>query len=207
MDLFYQSQYILLFLLFIGFSCSQPDPSNQQTTNESKEDWTKAQSFTENNGWNDPHPFELPPAGTSIIEIDGERLEAKITCANHGTHPSGPTGEIFGNKFLMSLSGSGNMEDGSAFYISGQRQVSKTEESGRIQIDREIAPGVFHISIANTENNPLPLLRINESGEFTFSGELKSLHPAIHTEALTGPATLSGRCQSGWPEGQTENRD
>ncbi len=196
----------LLLLLSIS-SCNRTDQSNQLTENDANEFAENSARFTESNGWSEIHSFELPASGIVILETNNKKLKAEISCTNRGENPYGPMGKIIGNKFLMMFSGEGKTEDGYSFFISGQRQVSETEESGRIQIDMESAPGIYQISVANAENNPLPVLHINPSGEFTFSGELKPLHRSIHAQALTGPATLSGRCQSGWPDDQFENRD
>ncbi len=107
----------------------------------------------------------------------------------------------------MSFSGNGTTDDGKKFTISGQRQVTDTGEGGRVQINFETEPDETHISVANPESTPQPVLHVDPSGGFTLEGTFKALNENIHTKALTGTGRLAGRCQEGWPDNQESSTE
>ena len=196
----YLSCFLVICLIFTA--CNQ---QNRQQTGDSDTDENNTEpgfSFSPSNGWAGVHTFELPEPGTAVLEINGSQLDAAIICKNRGENPTGPRVDTKMNKFLMSFSGSGSTEDGKKFILSGQRQVTDTGEGGRVQINLETGPDKIHISVANPETTPLPVLHINPSGEFSLKGTFKPLNENIHTEALTGTGKLAGRCQESWPDDQ-----
>jgi hypothetical protein len=195
---------LLVICLFIT-TCSQ---QNRQKTAESASGENHSEpdfSFSASNGWADLHTFDLPESGTLVLEINRSQLKAVITCKNRGENPTGPRVDTRMNKFLMSFSGNGITEDGKHFKISGQRQVTDMREGGRVQINLETEPDEIHISVANPETTPLPVLHVDPSGGFTLEGIFKPLNENIHTKALTGTGKLAGRCQEGWPDDQESN--
>lgn len=192
--------YLPCLLVFILLTACNRQQSAESDSNENK---TEPEfSFSASNGWAGLHLFELPEPGNAVLEINSRQLKAAIICQNRGEHPTGPRIDTKKNKFLMSFSGNGISDDGKKFAISGQRQVTDTGEGGRVQINFETDTDEIHISVANSETTPLPVLHVDPSGGFTLKGNFKPLNENIHIQALTGTGRLAGRCQENWPDDQ-----
>lgn len=193
----------LFLLIFITFMVLIQCTKKQENAAFLDEDNMNAESlFTIESGWSDIHEISIPEPGILELTINDLKTQADITCYNRSTGSEGARRSHQRNLFLVTFSGYGALDDGTLFEISGQRQVTKTSESGRIQIDLHTTESMSQISIANQENTPLPVLHIDSSGAFTFSGNLQRLHHVIHSSALTGAASIAGKCQEGWLENQ-----
>ena len=171
-------------------------------------------------GWGELHATDLPGPGTVEITIDGQRFTAEAECIGFGEVPDeAMDGNFQLNEFILfgfSVSAAGRDADdrpfrvsvGRSIHVGGDRffQIENSGWGGDGQLDivsfsnddgvsRQQTP-----SSADPEGTELKLVRVDPGGGYTAQGELTPEFEG--DEAPTGPFTLAGQCQTGWPQDQ-----
>jgi hypothetical protein len=169
-------------------------------------------------GWGELHTTDLPAPGTVEIVIDGQPYTTDAECTGWGEVPDEVMdGNVPLNDFLIynfSVSSPGRDADDLPFRLTvgrdivvagdlylnitnsgwgGDGQFDLVSFSNDAGVSRQQSP-----SSADPTGAELPLVRVDPGGGYTAQGELT---PEFETdEAPTGPFTLTGQCQAGWPD-------